>query len=388
MQPDLDGGAAALPRRLRDLREHRWGTVVRQRVVAEALGDDKPVSVSLISSWENEVKITRPSPRRLRQYATFFATERSVVNGHGRLISEADLDNAERAERDKLYGELIGLRRGNVAPLDERAALRFDWRYPRGATIRIICGKLDLTEGKHAYTDPTNPDYTDLLTFADADALIELFGHLRKVNPDADIRSIRSDRLAVDPQSADVLSSDVILLGGVALSAWTARTLAAARLPFTQIPLDELPDEIALHMAVPDDSRKWGEAFLAEGEYYGPTFEPDDDGQPRVSRDIAGLVRMINPYNPATTMTHCGGVFASGVLAAVRTLTDDNLRQWNRRYLEQRLAGADRFAILMQVSVLLGTAQTPNLAEPDISLFEWPSARQTADKSASSESLG
>ncbi len=38
-------------------------------------------------------------------------------------------------------------------------------------------------------------NYTDLLTFADADALIELFGFLRKVNPESDVRFIRADRL-------------------------------------------------------------------------------------------------------------------------------------------------------------------------------------------------
>ena len=206
------GRPGVLAHRLRDLREHRWpGTVVPQRLVAEAFG----LSLPSISSWENETKTTLPPRARLHDYATFFATRRSVEGGHGRLLAETELTAGERAERDVLDKELVGLRANGTGPVPVSTAMRFDWKYPKGAKVRIICGKLDPQEG---VTEPERPEgevrypfpfqnednlnYSELLTFADPDALNELFGHLRKVNPDADIRYIRADRLAADPQSA------------------------------------------------------------------------------------------------------------------------------------------------------------------------------------------
>jgi hypothetical protein len=59
------------------------------------------------------------------------------------------------------------------------------------------------------------------------------------------------------------------------------------------------------------------------------------------------------------------------VLGAVRTLTDDDLREHYERYLSSHFAGTDSFAILIRVPVLLGAAQTPNLDLPSTQLYEW-----------------
>jgi hypothetical protein len=84
------------------------------------------------------------------------------------------------------------------------------------------------------------------------------------------------------------------------------------------------------------------------------------------------LARLPNPFNSSTTLTICNGVFAGGVLGAVRTLTDDKLRRQNERYLAARFGSEDRFAILMRVPVLRGTTMTPDLRNESMRLFEWP----------------
>jgi len=47
---------------------------------------------------------------RLRDYATFFSTERSIGEGRGRLLADDELDTDEREARDGLYQQLIALR--------------------------------------------------------------------------------------------------------------------------------------------------------------------------------------------------------------------------------------------------------------------------------------
>jgi hypothetical protein len=353
------GGRAELARRLRDLRLHHWpGRTVPQRVLAEGLGGKKSLSLSLISAWENETSPTMPPVARLREYATFFATERSIAGDRGRLVPEDELTADEIAARDQLYEELLALRTGqSQLPAADAASVGFNWAFPSGAPVRIVCGKLDLDRNPaHPYTNPDDPNYTDLLTFADVDALVELFGHLRKVNPDSDVRFIRSDRLMEQPDSADDLASHLILLGGIGLNALTEPVLRKAGLPIRQREHPDYADK--------------GEVFeVAEGKHKGE-FLPNFSGHLLVE-DVGLLARTRNPYNSATTLTVCNGVFARGVLGAVRALTDDQLRKQNESYLASRFGGADRFAILMRVPVLFGTVLTPDLRNASTRLYEW-----------------
>ena len=354
---------AALARRLRDLRLNSWpGRTITQRMLAEALGrEDKPLSLSLISAWENESNPTAPPPARLHDYATFFATKRSVAGG-GRLIPDAELTADEIATRDELYHSLVSLRTGpaSLQVATAERPIRFDWQFPGGGNIRIVCGKLDYLDDpeqpSHPYTDPSNPNYTDLHTFADADSLIELFGHLRKVNPSNDIRFFRSDRLEAAADSADELASDLILLGGIGLNTLTGEVLSKTGIPIRQKPIED---------------SEWGEGFeITAGDNKGTQFLPVRLNDV-LTEDVGLLARMPNPFNSTTTLTICDGVFATGVLGAARTLTDDKLRRQNESCLASRFNGADRFAILMRVPVLLGTTMTPDLRNASTRLFEW-----------------
>lgn len=350
-----DDGRAALARSLRELRLRRWpGRTVPQRTLAEAFGRGKPVSLSLISSWENEKNPTVPPVTRLRDYATFFSTERSIADDRGRLLTDGELDSAETAARDELYEKLLALRAGTTdLPVAEAASgPRFNWRYPRGSVIRIVCGTLDLDEGVHPYMRPDAINHTDLLTFADVDALVELFGHLRMVNPESDVRFVRADRLT----QADELASHLVLLGGIGLNSVTGPLASETELPIAQVAHPERDID--------------GEIFEVRTGDRSVEYEPVMSGG-ALYEDVGLLARMPNPNNSATTLTMCNGVFARGVYGAVRVLTDDKLRRQNETYLASRFAGADRFAVLMRVPVRFGAALTPDLQVAKTRLFEW-----------------
>ncbi len=353
---DVTGGQKELARRLRELRVNRWpGRSVPQRVLAQALGRERPLSLSLISAWENENSPTAPPQNRLHDYATFFATERSLTVGKGVLIPEDELTAAEVAARDELLKELLSLRDDVRAAPPAGSQTRFDWTFPRRASVHIVCGKLDKLS--HEYTILNKPNYTDLLTFADLDALIELHGHAWRVNPDCSIRFLRADRLTTGTV-ADELHSHLILLGGIGLNELTESVLRESGLPIAQKRHPDFEDI--------------GEVFeVTKGDGEKIEFLPRMSEEGLVVEDVGLLARMPNPNNSSTTLTICNGVFARGVYGAVRTLTDDTLRRQNEAYLAKRFAGVDRFAILMRVKVRLGTVLTPDLQDERTRLYEW-----------------
>jgi transcriptional regulator with XRE-family HTH domain len=354
------GGPVELARRLKALRRDRS---IPQRTLADALG----VSVALVSTWESETNPAAPPRSRIRDLATFYASERSWSGGRGKLLKDDELSPDERAYREQLAQELQSVvadpSRPTVLPISDQS--RSTLWFPPGEDIRIVCGKLDdLETTGHPYTDPEDFNYTDLLTFADTDALIELFGFLRKVNPESDIRFIRSDRL-LSAGSPDDLATHLILLGGIGLNVATDQILGRVALPIRQVPHSEW-----IGRGKHPEWIKHGEAFEITGERNSEQLLPAvQDGH--VTEDVGLLVRAPNPYHSGRTLTICNGIFARGVLGAVRALTDDKIRRQNELYLRSRFADTDRFAILMRVPVLLGKAQTPDLQNARTRLYEW-----------------
>jgi transcriptional regulator with XRE-family HTH domain len=343
------GGPVELARRLKALRKDRS---IPQRTLADALG----VSVALVSAWESETNPATPPRSRIRDLATFYASERSWSGDRGHLLRDDELSADERNYREELARSLRSFvadpSRPMVLPVAEET--RSTLWFPPGQDIRIVCGKLDDLETKgHPYTQDENLNHTDLLTFADADALIELFGFLRKVNPDSDVRFIRADRL-LNVSSPDDLASHLILLGGVGLNALTSSALRRAGLPIQQIEDQSVTDE--------------GEVFtLPDGSRYLPEMTADHT----VLEDVGLFARTPNPFHSGRTLTIFNGVFARGVHGAVRALTDNKFRRQNEQYLTSRFADTDRFAILMRVPVLIGNAQTPDLQNAPTRLYEW-----------------
>jgi hypothetical protein len=345
-------GSAPLARRLRELREQRWpGHVVTQRALAEALGEGKPLSLSSISSYENETTPAMAPERRLRAYATFFATERSIADDGPRLLPDAELTDTEMSARDELYLELLSLRTTvPTARITSTAGAAQDlWSFPPGEPVRLLCGRL---EGmSHPYASPSDPNYTDLLSYADLDALVELFGHIRMRNPTCDVRFLLHDRL-----TSDDLSSHLVLVGGIGLNRANKWILDKTDLPIRQVASEEVRN---------------GEVFEVIDGIAGP-FMPIVTKDLGLVEDVGLLARLPNPNNTARTLTVCNGVYSRGVLGTARSLTDAELRGQNEAYLRRRFTGRSHFCILMRVPVLGGKAVTPDLQRPENRLYEWP----------------
>jgi transcriptional regulator with XRE-family HTH domain len=349
--------SASLARRLRELRRQAKLT---QGDVAKALSADEPVSVSTLSSWENLRTPTLPSHDRLGAYAQFFATPRSL-DPEPHLVPVDELSPSEDMARQELERELFRLRDGDSgqAPSPHQS-----WRFEDGAPITVICSDLRKSDQVRLgpLSDADNPNYTELYSYADLDALDALLGHLHSTNPHAVIRRCRAD----DAKEDDLLNH-LVLLGGIAWNEITRRLNEGVGLPVRQVENEKIHS---------------GEVFETEGgsnhgEQFLPRWRERDPGtveKPGVLlEDVAMIARLPNPYNVLRTLTYCNGIHSRGVLGAVRCLTDPAVRDDNERYLEETFGSSDRFVILMRVPVLGSRTISPSLKSPGAVLFQWPS---------------
>ncbi|HEY7103412.1 MAG TPA: hypothetical protein VH573_17385 [Mycobacteriales bacterium] len=349
-QQETSLGPAALARRLRALR-HGWpGSRVTQGMVADAFG----ASTALISGWENLSNPSVPPQTRLRSYATLFATRRSLQDDQLRILPDDELTADELAARDELYTELLVLRdAAGESGLDVAEPRRGSWHFPDGAPIRLVCGTLpERHRGDYASVD--SPNYSQLHRLADPDALVELWGHVRMVNPDSDVRFL----FAADMR-ADDLTAHVVLIGGLE---WNP----AARF-FAQIA--DLPVK-----QVDDENVEDGEVFEIEREGRKRRFLPTFlEGDPALGliEDVALFARMRNPNFPQRTLTVCNGVFSRGVLGAVRILTDAQLREPNEAYLHERFGDRPEYGLLLRVPVFGREISTPDLSNDYHRLYVW-----------------
>jgi hypothetical protein len=360
--PMASPASASLARRLRELRHTRFPKVrVTQGELARALSGDEAVAVSTLSAWENVSKPTLPSHRRLASYARFFATARSLEDGP-HLLPLTDLTDAEDKARQELESELLRLRAEDAG---EPVTLHQSWRFDDGAPITIICPELTKSDevklGPLSETD--NPNYTRLYSFADLDALVELFGHLNASNPRAPV----TFRLASQVTSDDLLNH-IVVLGGIAWNDVTRRLNASAELPVRQVRDDRIPSGEVFEIECGPDNNK---QFL-------PRFQkgdPETADKPGVLlEDVAMLARVPNPFDAVRSLTYCNGIHSRGVLGAVRCLTDPAVRDDNESYLEETFPGSGSFVILMRVQVFGGKTISPRLRNPGTLLFQWPDA--------------
>ena len=343
-----------LARRLRELRRSGFlGVRLTQAQLARALSADEPVADSTLSSWENVRAPTLPPYSRLRAYALFFATERSL-EGEAHLVPPEDLSPSEQQAREELERELFSLRDDVDGPASDRRFWSFD------APITIICSDLRKSDSLvlGPLSDEDNPNYAELYSYGDLDALFELYGHLRATNPDNPVHL----RRAAD--SSD-LPNHLVVLGGIAWNDITRRLNDILHLPIRQ---------------VEDAKISTGEIFVTEdssgnGVRFLPRWRNENPGTPEkpgvLLEDVGMLARLPNPYNTLRTLTYCNGIHGRGVLGAVRCLTDPAVRDDNEQYLEETFPGSDRFLILIRVSVLGGHTVSPTLKSPGTVLFRW-----------------
>jgi transcriptional regulator with XRE-family HTH domain len=353
------GRAARLARTLRGLRESHWpGVSLTQAQLSEALG----VASATISSWESATSVKAPNVARLEAYARFFSTRRSL-DGEAHLVPEAELDPEEQQQFLALKDQLLDLRQDDAEDseherdIESHSARRSTFTFDEGP-INVICPEAP-QDSQSPFAREDDPNFAKLQQYADLDALIEIYGHLRATNPTLDVYH----RLATDAV-ADDLSTHVILLGGIAWNKVTRRFQEeTARLPIQQ---------------VIDPQLETGEIFSVADKLHYPVWEddPDEKGKKILSHDVAFLARLPNPFNHRRTLTICNGIHSRGVLGAVRCLTDSRVREANERYLAERFPDG-RFALLLRVPVVTNETMSPDLKNPGVRLYEWPSTDGT-----------
>jgi transcriptional regulator with XRE-family HTH domain len=344
-----------LAQRLRDLRELNWPDAgLTQAALAKAFSVEERVSSATVSSWENLSSPKVPPRSRLTAYARFFATHRSVDTDPPRLLPLDELTDDERDAYEGLESELVALRNATRRPSakDEVATTR-SWHFSDSGPVTLICAQLPETE-TGSLANPADPNYTELLSYADLDALVELHGHIRAENPAMNVFFKLSSEVVPDD-----LSGHLVLLGGIGWNDITLRLSAMTSLPIRQID---------------DPAVKDGEIFVVETGGEEERFLPKraDDGT--LLEDVGLFARTPNPLNYNRTLSICNGVHSRGVLGAIRTLTDARLRDSNERYIAENFADPGNFAILMRVSVIGGQAITPDFQVPGSLLYRWPAA--------------
>jgi transcriptional regulator with XRE-family HTH domain len=345
----VDSGGS-LAERLRALRGD-----VPQRTVAKGLG----VSVPLISSWETGKAV--PPAERINGYARFFATERSIdAKGHVKLLAVDDLTAPERERHGDILAELQGLRPSPALPqvpvdLETRAPWEGTWHFRDRSPITIVCAALPAElRADERYTSPESPDFIELYSYSDLDALMELYGHLLAANPGVEVNRKLADNLTQED-----ITNHLVLLGGVDWNPMTRRVMAALDLPVSQEIRKDHPDVGAFR------------AVDATGVHVFRSTVEAGHPHPRLTTDVAQFCRGPNPFNRKRIVTICNGNFGRGTYAAVRALTDPRFRDRNRDYLESRFDTDDTYSVLAQVSILDGEVITPDWTQDGTILHEW-----------------
>jgi hypothetical protein len=338
--------------RLRQLRTEQWpNSKLTQGELGRALGGEQSLSTATIASWENRSAPKLPQRERMLAYAQFFATPRSV-SGEPRLVPVDSFTEEERAAYQNLSDELLALYDAARGTRPEPIVAGRSWHFTDTGPLTLVCAQLPDDEAV-SLADPANPNYTELLSFADLDAMVELHGHVRAENPDIDVFFKSAPQVV-----ADNLSGHVVIIGGVAWNDVTRRILELTQLPVTQ------QDEPGL---------KSGDIFVTEIDgkerRYLPIWSQTDP--PKLIQDIGLLVRMPNPLNSNRTLTMCNGIHSRGVLGAVRSLTDKRLRESNERYIARTFPDSQQFGILMRVQVIEGSTMTPDFNISGTVLYEW-----------------
>jgi hypothetical protein len=349
MQP-APPAALQLASRLKQLRQHHQSRLTQAELAAAFSKEGKLASVT-VSSWESLKSPKLPPVDRLRAYARFFATPRSI-EGKPRLLPFNELTQDEKKVCEELEAELLRLRSAASGESSgEQPTFNRSWLFRDGARVTFVCAQLP-SSVTGSFGDPENPNYTKLQTFADVDALIELFGHIRAENPAATVHFRTPPE--VEP---DDLSGHLILLGGVVWNEITGRLSEMAKLPVRQV----------------DRGLESGEIFVAETEDGDREFWPKwlDQEKKILAEDVGLLARVPNPLNANRTLTICNGIHSRGVYGAVRSLTDAELRDGNERYISENFGDAESFGILMSVPVIKNQTMTPDFNSSDVILYEW-----------------
>ena len=288
-------------------------------------------------------------PPRLREITTFTPDERERFEQlkNELFALHAAIDKDRRLLRARRSGE----------PCCRSTA--------RTASV-VVCPEAP-ADSRGPLADEKSLNHTRLHRFADADALLEVFGHIRALNPD--LKVFR--RLPSEIQQAD-LQNHIVLLGGIGWNSTIRRILShlEERLPIEQIDDKRVPEGDVFRVKKGADR---------EEQTHLPVIEVDGEtGERELVEDVGLLARLPNSFNFGRTMTICNGIHSKGVLGAVLAITDETVRPTNEEYLAKRFPHGD-FAMLVRVPVVSGHPIAADLQNPHTRLFEW-SPEPTAEE--------
>jgi len=236
------------------------------------------------------------------------------------------------------------------------AADEYDiWRFPENEPVIITCGQIpDITSSHVSAADPRDPDYVELLKYADPDALVHLFGHIRALNPAHDVKYLTAD----DMQPADY-SSHLVVVGGSDFNLLTRDMFSTLQLP-VKMPLRS-PEAEWLGFEVVDGD---------EIRRFAPILD-DAYGSQILHEDVVLFFRGVNPVDRRRTITICAGLYARGTLAAAQCLTDPLVGPANQAYLRTKVGDNRHFGFIARAFVINGTVALPDLTIPGLCLYEW-----------------
>jgi hypothetical protein len=354
MQSAVSPEQLQLALRLRKLRLEQWpDSKLTQSVLATILGGEEPLSPATVASWENRAAPKVPPRDRILAYAQFFATRRSM-EPTPKLVPIESFTLEEQASYEALRDELLRLHAATSGSTQSDLIVgRGSWHFTDSGPLTLICAQLP-EEETGPLAKASDPNHTELMSYADLDAMVELLGHVRMENPPMDVFFKSAPNVAPDD-----LSGHLVIIGGIGWNDVTKRILDLTRLPVTQ---KEIP------------AIQSGEIFVTSVDGEQKEFLPQwsQTNPAELVQDVGLLVRMPNPLNSKRTLTMCNGIHSRGVYGAVRSLTDKRLRESNEQYIARNFRDSKEFGVLIRIQVIGGKAMTPDFNTEGTVLYQWP----------------
>jgi hypothetical protein len=273
------------------------------------------------------------------------------------LLAALGLPEADRAAWASAWEKAVGGRPADpadvvVAPAD--GEVPDIWRFPPDEPVMITCGRNPELVGNLSANDPRDPDYVDLLSYADPDALVHLFGHIRARNPEHEVKFATTSEL----QPADY-ASHLVVIGGSDFNLLTRDMFSTLHLPVKMSPRLPETDWIGLEVVNGERTQRFSPVL---GDEYGSRI---------LHEDVILFFRGVNPADRRRTITICAGMYARGTLAAARCLTDPALGPVNQAYLHHRVGANLHFGFVARAFVIDRMVAPPDLTDPGHRLYEW-----------------
>lgn len=270
------------------------------------------------------------------------------------LLAALGVPEEDRAAWTSAWEKTVAGRPEEPADIDTDQAPDI-WRFPPDEPVVITCARIPESGVNNLWSrDPRNPDYVDLLSYADPDALVHLYGHIRALNPDHDVKFATTSEL----QPADY-ASHLVVIGGSDFNVLTRDMFSALHLPVKMSPRDPETDWLGV------------EVVDGEGTQLFSPVLGDDYGACILHEDVILFFRGVNPADRRRTITICAGGYARGTLAAARCLTDPVLGPANQAYLRHKVGANLHFGFVARAFVIDRMVAPPDLADPGHRLYEW-----------------